>query len=178
MTKRTILFASVFALGQPLCPTGLMLRNVPAQVYFSPNGGCTSAIENMISSAKQTIFVQAYSFTSAPIAGALKMARNRGVSVMVILDKSQRSERYTAATFLARAGIPTWIDSDHKIAHNKVMILDEEIVITGSFNFSKAAERENAENLLILKDPGLAKLYRNNWEAHLRHSEKVQYTSP
>lgn len=74
-------------------------------------------------------------------------------------------------TFLVHAGIPTWIDAAHTIAHNKVMTIDGETVITGSFNFTKAAEEKNAENLLILDSPDLAEIYRKNWEAHLQHSE-------
>ena len=88
----------------------------------------------------------------------------------VILDKSQKSDQYSSADFLANSGIPTKIDSQHAIAHNKVMVIDEETVITGSFNFTKAAEEKNAENLLILKNRDLAKQYNDNWHKHKRHS--------
>ncbi len=84
-------------------------------------------------------------------------AYKRGVKITAILDKSQRSERYTSATFLKNAGIPTYIDDRHAIAHNKIMIIDRAIVITGSFNFTKAAEEKNAENLLIISSKDLAK---------------------
>ena len=152
-------------------PATLTLLNTPARVYFSPHGGATDALVEELGKVKGTILVQAYSFTSAPIAQALKDAAQRGVKVRVVLDKSQRGERYTSATFLVRAGIPVWIDASHQIAHNKVMILDDETVVTGSFNFTKAAEQSNAENLLILKDKGLAAIYRKNWETHQAHSD-------
>ncbi len=91
----------------------------------------------------------------------------------MILDKSQRTERYTGATFLANEGVPVFIDADHRIAHNKVMMIDAQTVITGSFNFIKAAERGNAENvLLILHAPELAQRYGDNWNEHLAHSRK------
>ena len=64
------------------------------------------------------------------------------------------------------------VDAAHAIAHNKVMIIDGVIVVTGSFNFTKAAEEKNAENLLIIRDPGLAKLYMDNWDQHRVHSEE------
>ena len=99
-----------------------------------------------------TILVQAYSLTSAPIAKALLDAHKRGVQVQVILDKSQRTEKYSSADFLANQGVPTMIDASHAIAHNKVMIIDSETVITGSFNFTKAAQEKNAENVLIIPD--------------------------
>ena len=144
------------------------------KVCFSPNGGCTESIVKEITNAKSEILVQAYSFTSAPIAKALTDAFKRGVKVEAILDKSQRKERYTAATFLVNARIPTFIDDKHAIAHNKIMIIDRETVITGSFNFTKAAEEKNAENLLIIKDKELAKVYIDNWNKHKDHSERYE----
>src|SRR6185503_15389039 len=105
------------------------------QVFFSPNGGCTEAITNELGKAKKSILVQAYSFTSAPIAGALRDAHRRGVKVTVILDDSQKTANYSSADFLKNAGIGTFTDGKHAIAHNKVIVLDGATVITGSFNF-------------------------------------------
>ena len=122
-----------------------------------------------ISQAKTEILVQAYSFTSAPIAKALVDAPKRGVHVQIILDRSQRKERYSSADFTAHAGIPTYIDAAHSIAHNKVMVIDKLVVITGSFNFTKAAEGKNAENLLVLRSKELAEGYIYNWEKHKEH---------
>ena len=144
------------------------------KVCFSPNGDCTESIVREINAAKSEILVQAYSFTSAPIAKALTDAFKRGVKVEAILDKSQRKEKYTAATFLANAGIPTYIDDKHAIAHNKIIIIDKETVITGSFNFTKAAEEKNAENVLVIKSKELAKEYMDNWYKHKEHSEKYE----
>lgn len=150
------------------------------QVSFSPRGGCTEAVVEVLGKAKKTVRVQAYSFTSAPIAKALVEAHRRGVTVEVVLDKSQRSEKYSSADFVAHAGIPTRIDAKHAIAHNKIMIIDDETVITGSFNFTKAAEENNAENLLVIQDPALAAKYQANWTLHAEHSElySVRGTEP
>ena len=141
------------------------------EVYFSPKGGAAEAIIATLAKAKDTILVQAYSFTSAPLAKALLEAHGRGVNVQVVLDKSQRTEKYSSADFLAHAGIPVRIDGAHAIAHNKVMVIDDDTVITGSFNFTRAAEQQNAENLLIIHDPALAARYIANWQAHAQHSE-------
>lgn len=149
-------------------------KDTSVKVYFSPNGGCTEAIVGEIDQAKAEILVQAYSFTSSPIVKALVAAHKRGVNVQAILDKSQRSEKYTIATFLTNAGIPTYIDGSHAIAHNKIMIIDKIKIITGSFNFTKAAEEKNAENLLVIKSQVLANLYIGNWKNHLDHSEKYK----
>jgi phosphatidylserine/phosphatidylglycerophosphate/cardiolipin synthase-like enzyme len=161
----------LFPLHQTSHAANITLNNTPAQIYFSPKGGCTEAIVNEISHAKSEIYVQAYSFTSVSIAKALVDAHKRGIKVEAILDKSQKKERYTSATFLANSGIPTYIDSKHAIAHNKIMVIDKETVITGSFNFTKAAEEKNAENLLILKNKEMASQYLMNWSKHKNHSD-------
>ena len=140
------------------------------QVFFSPAGGCTEAVVENIARARKSIFVQAYSFTSPPIAKALVDAHRRGVKVQVILDSSNETEKYSSSDFIAHAHIRCSIDSAHVIAHNKVMVIDETIVITGSFNFTKAAEEQNAENLLVIQDADLASKYLANWRAHQKHS--------
>ena len=117
------------------------------------------------------ILVQAYSFTSTPIAKALLEAHKRGVKVEVILDKSQKSEKYSEADFLVNVGIPTKIDTKHAIAHNKIIVIDGAVVITGSFNFTKHAEENNAENLLVIRSPDLAAKYTANWKVHAEHSD-------
>ncbi len=74
---------------------------------------------------------------------------------------------------MAHAGIPTYIDDRHAIAHNKIMILDRSTLITGSFNFTKAAEEKNAENLLVIKgNKILVDRYIRNFVGHKEHSEE------
>ena len=159
--------------NQSKTPTTQVSGN-DVSVYFSPNGGCTDAVVKALDQAKDTVLVQAYSFTSAPIAKAVVDAHKRGVKIQVILDKSQRTEKYSSADFLAHAGVPVQIDDKHQIAHNKIMIIDGETVITGSFNFTKAAEEHNAENLLIIHNKDLADKYAANWKVHADHSVKYE----
>ncbi len=121
--------------------------------------------------ARTTVKVQAYSFTSAPIAKALVDAHKRGVRVEISLDKGQRTNKYSAAAVLPHAGIPTRIHAQHKITHDKIMVIDGAVVIIGSFNFTKGAEHDNAENLLVIRSPALAAQYTQNWGAHAAHSE-------
>ena len=173
MTRR-VLSVAVLALlffATVSIAADLILNNVPVALYFSPKGGATQAVVREIDNATLEILIQAYSFTSAPIAKSLVDAHKRGVSVEVILDKSQRTDKYSGATFLANNGIPTYIDAAHAIAHNKIMIIDKQTVITGSFNFTRAAEVKNAENLLILRSKELAGYYLENWQKHRQHSE-------
>lgn len=145
-------------------------EEISLEVFFSPRGGCTAAIVNEISSAKESIKVQAYGFSSQPIAQALIASKSRGVVVVVILDRSNNSARYSQAQAVSQAGIETRIDSEHTIAHNKVIIIDSLIVITGSFNFSDNAENKNAENLVIIRNKSATKKYTENWSKHFEHS--------
>jgi phosphatidylserine/phosphatidylglycerophosphate/cardiolipin synthase-like enzyme len=139
-------------------------------VFFSPDGGATDAVREL-GQAKRRVRVQAYSFTSAPIAKALVDAKRRGVDVVVVLDSSQQTDRYSSATFLSNEGVPVFIDDDHAIAHNKVILIDADTVITRSFNFSKAAEERNAENVLVLRGRAdVAGKYHDNFQKHLAHS--------
>jgi phosphatidylserine/phosphatidylglycerophosphate/cardiolipin synthase-like enzyme len=143
-------------------------------VYFSPNGGATSALVKEIGGAKKEILVQAYSFTSAPIAKALAEAFGRSLTIDVVLDKSQRHEKYTSATFLANHGITVFIDAKHAIAHNKVMLIDGHTVVTGSFNFTSAAEEKNGENMNIIRCPvghPYYQAFRASYMTHRGHSE-------
>jgi phosphatidylserine/phosphatidylglycerophosphate/cardiolipin synthase-like enzyme len=114
--------------------------------------------------------MQAYIFQSADIAKALAAAHKKGVKVEVILDRRQRKDTYVIADFLANSGIPTGIDSAHAFAHDKVIVIDDEPVITGSFNFTNAAEDKSAENLLVIKDKDIAMKYADNWKEHAKRS--------
>jgi phospholipase D len=137
------------------------------QVYFSPKGHCTKAILQAIAKANHSIFVMAYSFTSEEISQALVKAHQKGVDVKVLIDRSQIKGLKSQIPTLLKAGIPLWIDPAKGLAHNKVMILDKTWVLTGSFNFTKNAEKRNAENLLLIHDPRLAEIYTENWYQRL-----------
>ncbi len=107
---------------------------------------------------------------SKAIAKALVNAHERGVKVQIIVDKKQRYARGSVVEYEWRSGVPTFVDYYHNAAHNKVVIIDGSIVITGSFNFTRAAEENNAENLLIVRSSSLAQRYIENWNYHKNHS--------
>lgn len=142
------------------------------RICFVPNGAsCQDLLVNEINNTRRTLLIQAYSFTSAPIAAAVKRAKDRGVDVRVILDKSQVSQRYSSATFLRNAGIAVVIDTKPAIAHNKVMVFDNASVFTGSFNFTKSAQERNAENgFLVRGDDRIVRAYVDNWNERFRVS--------
>lgn len=173
--KVTVLLCSLlFLFGSPCHGADITLREAPLSVYFSPRGGAENAVVAEVGRATETVSVLAYSFTSPAIVSALIEAHKRGVKVTLVLDKSQRSDQRSGTEEVVQAGILTYIDSRHAIAHNKVMVIDGHKVITGSFNFTKSAEERNAENLLIIESAELARLYQQEWDKHAGHSERRQ----
>jgi phosphatidylserine/phosphatidylglycerophosphate/cardiolipin synthase-like enzyme len=138
-------------------------------VYFTPPMDAAAAIVKAIDASDREVLVQAYGFTHNAIAQALVRAHQRGVKVYVLMDqKSQTSNRYVIAV-LQDADVAVRQDGKHAIAHNKVMVIDQAVVITGSFNFTNSAETRNAENVLVLKSPDLAQQYRMQWQHHWAH---------
>jgi phosphatidylserine/phosphatidylglycerophosphate/cardiolipin synthase-like enzyme len=104
------------------------------------------------------------------------------VDVKLIADLEQTQKiRHNSIADIAAAGVPVWLDAEHGAAHNKVMVIDADsvniadvTVITGSYNFTNAAQYRNAENVLLIHaDRSLAKAYQNNWQRHLPHSRPL-----
>ncbi|WP_259596789.1 phospholipase D family nuclease [Burkholderia thailandensis] len=134
---------------------------------FSPASGSASALDvvvRAIDSARSSIVVVAYSFTSKPIATALLAAHRRGVKVAVVADRGQNSKSYSAVWFLANQGVPVRLNDRYEATHDKFMVIDGLHVETGSFNYSSAAANRNAENALVLwNTKSLADRYGAEW---------------
>jgi phosphatidylserine/phosphatidylglycerophosphate/cardiolipin synthase-like enzyme len=155
----------------------LLAQSPAIEVHFSPKGGCTDAIVKELADAKSTVLVQAYEFTSPRIREALvKAASDNKVKVSVILDKRQENSSQTRLLG-NQPGIKILI-SERPKDHNKTIVIDGKVLITGSFNFSKAAEKSNAENLLVIRSPAVAKEYSDNWTTEEGHCRDYQRPQP
>jgi phosphatidylserine/phosphatidylglycerophosphate/cardiolipin synthase-like enzyme len=155
-------------------------QNVPAtgtiEFAFSPQDDVAKRVVQAIDGARSQVLVQAFAFTHDGIAEALVRADGRGLDVGVIADAGQSGllDR-SVIPKLSDAGLEVFLDGEHLAAHNKVVVIDADgthpVVLTGSFNFTFAAQYRNAENLLILRgNRELAKAYRDNWMRHRAHS--------
>jgi len=134
-------------------------------VCFTPPSKCGNFIVEQIKEAKQSIYIQAYGFTSKKIIDALIEAKNRGVEIEIILDRSNfHKKKQNVIKLLESNQIKIHQDKVAGIAHNKVMIIDNTVVITGSFNFTDNADQRNAENVIVLHDSSVAKQYYDNWK--------------
>ena len=161
-----------FLPGMPAEPAA---REDGIAAWFSPRGGCTEAIVREIDAARRSVHVQAYSFTSRPIAEALADAAARGLEVIVVLDAKEAEERRGEAELLHARRVPCFVDAAHAIAHNKIILIDGETILTGSFNFTTAAEHSNAENLLVIHSrPTLYAAYEKSFREHLAHSAPLE----
>ncbi|SMB24779.1 Putative endonuclease (modular protein) [Sterolibacterium denitrificans] len=178
--RQLLLLALMLCAAAPLWARALLPASGSVEVVFSPWDDAEGAIIGTLQQARQAIHVQAYLFTSQPLAQALIAAHRRGVRVEVLADQKMLLQTgKSQIPRLAEAGIPVWLETRHAIAHNKLMLIDpletHPAVVTGSYNFTYSAQARNAENLLILRDnPALARAYFDNWQRH--RGDAVPYT--
>jgi len=130
---------------------------------FSPGRGATQLVVRTIQSAKRQIHMAVYTFTSYDIADALVAAAKHGVEVSVVADYGENSNNRFIQQ-LAQNGVHVELDGNYAIMHNKFMVVDGAIVQLGSFNYTQAAEKRNAENVLVLVEPKIAAGYEAEWE--------------
>jgi phosphatidylserine/phosphatidylglycerophosphate/cardiolipin synthase-like enzyme len=140
------------------------LAYADTRVFFSPDGGCQNAVISEIKKSKASIDIAMYSFTSREIAQALVEAKDRKVRVRIVLDKAQENETYSKGRYLFKRGFDVRYDTGLGLMHNKFAIIDDRVVITGSFNWTASAEDRNEENLLILADQEIIKAYKKRFE--------------
>ena len=147
-----------------------LIMSISAQqveVGFAARGHDPSAevlVLKVINSAKTEIRMEAYNFTDSGVIGALIAAKKRGVDVKVVHDHVAASEKGDGTQQLKDAGIGVHLATAYKIMHNKVIIVDRTVVEVGSFNYSVNAQKENAENVLVLwAAPDVAAKYLVEW---------------
>lgn len=178
MTLRLALLLAAVLAGPPAQAGEALSLQARGEVLvaFTPGDDAAGLIIASLRAARRQVLVQAYAFTHRDIAQALVDAWRRGVDVRVIADRLQSERLETSVVdWLARQGVPVWLDGEHAAAHNKVMVIDAggpaSVVITGSYNFTHAAQHRNAENLLVLRgNDALAQAYAANWRRHHAHA--------
>lgn len=132
----------------------------PVEVYFSPDDATMERVIELVQGAQEKVFFLGYSFTDDDLAAALINAHNSGIEVQGVLDKAQALSN-TGGEYqnLLESGIDVRLDGNPGSMHHKVIIIDGQVVVTGSYNFSKSAKTRNDENTLILHNPEMAGIY-------------------
>jgi cardiolipin hydrolase len=139
-------------------------------VHFSPNAGCAAAVIREIDAATTSIDVAMYILSYKPIGERLAAARARGVTVRIILDRVQEVEPTPVPVTLRQNSILLRTDRTEKLFHNKYAIIDNAVLITGSYNWSDNAEHANAENLIIIRDSTTTAAFAADFARHWQHS--------
>ena len=142
------------------------------EVAFTPGDDVSGLIAGRIARSRTSVQLQAYLFTDRRLASALLAARKRGVEVEIVGDAAQQEAGglpWLAA--LERAGAHVYLDSSHAASHNKIVIVDgaspSATVITGSYNFTQAAQSKNAENVVVIsRNRGVTDRFVSNFEYH------------
>jgi phosphatidylserine/phosphatidylglycerophosphate/cardiolipin synthase-like enzyme len=118
----------------------------------------------VLGKCKKTLLVEMYSFTDKKLCDAIIAAKTNGAKVRVYLDRSNAAKNGVQARRLVAAGVETRISSNPAISHNKVAVIDGKTVLTGSFNWTTAAETKNDENLVCIESASAAKQYTTEFE--------------
>lgn len=142
--------------------SGCVNENTQPEAFFCPEDQCEERIVGIIQNANDSIDVAMYSFTSPKIADALIEARQRDVEPRVVLDYLQSTSKYSQKNNLL-SKIPVRVMKPGKTMHNKFIIVDNELVVTGSYNFTKNGNEKNHENFVIIFDKGIVSLYREEF---------------
>ena len=149
--------------------------NLNYKILFTPGDNCTQEIVNEISSAKKEILIQAFAFTCDKIKEALIKSAKKKVKITILIDK--RFAYKNIIQELIENGINAYVDLVSGIAHNKIIIIDKKKIITGSFNFTHAAQHKNTENCVFINDEKITKKFIENFEKRL-NSKRIKKIHP
>jgi len=158
-TKITLITLTIIILTLTLCLSPL----AKTEVYFSLSDNPQKAIIKNINQAQAFINIAMYVFTDKEIALPLINAQKRGVKVRVYLDRSQIESTYSVSRFLVQKGIKVRISTNNYIMHHKFAIIDNRLLLTGSYNWTFSANNRNDENLMVIDDPELIEIFQNQF---------------
>lgn len=151
-----------------LSPSGERPPGAPTsggiEVYFAPDDGVAARVVELIDDARTSVAFLAFSFTSDDIAQAMARRAEAGVVVRGVMDADQAENLGSRYDEMRRAGVDVRLDGNPDRMHHKVIIIDGQLVVTGSYNFTRSAETQNDENLVVLHDPDAAAAYQGEFE--------------
>ncbi len=157
--QKTAATAAATAVAKSVNRKAAVLNDTATEVYFCPEDGCAAAVKEKIREAKSSIAFAAYSFTHPEIANELIIKKSEGIAVAGVIEKSTTGSKYSKHAVMAANGIDIKLESSKRLLHHKFFVIDNETVITGSFNPTKNADERNDENMVIIRNNELAKEY-------------------
>jgi phosphatidylserine/phosphatidylglycerophosphate/cardiolipin synthase-like enzyme len=158
----------------PSLPAAWVAQTAAVAACFAPEEDCAGFAARAIENAESEILVAAYGLTiGSGIVEALARATQRGVDVRLIADRTTPCGRNTGVPMLADAGVPIWIDDQARIAHQKAMVIDEAVDLTGSYNGTRGAA-DNSEDLNLISSRTVATAYAAHWHNRLAVSVRFE----
>ncbi len=145
-------------------PAIFSLQGHTLEVLFSPEDPVQERVLDLLQAAKKEVLFLAFSFTDDKMGAVLQAQGKAGLTIRGVFENMGATSKYSEYGRLKRAGLDVRRDGNPAIMHHKVFIIDSETVVTGSYNFSKNADRSNDENLVVVHDPELAKQYQAEFE--------------
>lgn len=173
MIKSNNLFLFIFLISNLNCKKENKIKkeNFLIKVFFSPKAGCLENILNCIDNSKNEIIIFSYGFSCPKIFGSIIKAKNRGVSIYCLFDRSNLKQKKNLGRQMKNLSKTFRVNNKAAIQHNKIIIIDEKIVITGSYNFTYSAQERNLENICIIEDEKTALIYKKKFIELINDSE-------
>ena len=140
----------------------LVIDGVQVENYMAPEDDVMAKLVQYVQGAKKTVHYMIFTYTHADLSAAMIARSKAGVAVEGVIENRGASQGALPELFCAKLTVKT--DGNKYTMHHKVIIIDGEIVITGSFNFTKAADTENDENLLVIHSPAVAAVYEQEYQ--------------
>ena len=145
-------------------PADVTVGETPVEVYFSPADRAEKRLVELVRGANKSIRMLAYSFTSDALGEALMDQAAAGLAVQIVCDEDQADGQGAEYAALRQAGLDVRLDGNSGLLHDKVLIIDDEIVVFGSYNFTRAANQTNDENVVVVMSAQLAAQYQAAFE--------------
>lgn len=168
------MFAGKFgpAKAKSLPHPALTISGVRVQDCFSPKGSCADLVtETIRKEAKSSLYFMAFSLTHDGIGDAIIDKEKAGVRVAGVFEKTGSQTQFSEYGKMKQAGLEVYTDGNPWTMHHKVIIIDERLVIAGSFNFSENADKDNDENLLIIEDEDIARAFKEEFDRVLEQAK-------
>lgn len=144
-------FTGALTLGFLFRSIARKMRDVPTvSLFASPKGGAADAIVHQLGKARKEVLILARSFASTALAKAVLDAKLRGAKVEIVLDRHNEKDPMSDLHLFAEQGLAPYLDTQFPCCHDNLMLIDDRVLVTGSFDFTRQAEEENSDTLLIV----------------------------
>jgi len=151
----------------------ITIEGTRVETYFSPDDGVANHLYDVLMNATESIYFMAFSFTTDELGQAIRTQADNGLDIAGVMEEQQvKSNIGTEYDLFKQAGLNVFVDGNEGQMHHKTMIIDEQIVVTGSYNFSRSAETRNDENLIFIYNPQIAEFFMGEFQRVYEQSQR------